>query len=77
MANIYFLVVSVLYILPTSPKPWSATVLTFVFVLLVSMVKELVEDFFRYRADRENNSEPCLVVWDGIVATVTRSEVSV
>ena len=57
LANIYFLVIAVLqsisYISPL--QPFSA-VAPLVFVISVSMIREAIEDYLRYRSDKESNS---------------------
>lgn len=68
VANVYFLIISILMIIGTyatyiftSPlNPWS-TVLTLVFVLLVTSFKEGSEDLQRYRSDREENTRKVTV----------------
>ena len=57
VANIYFLIISVLTLMPFSPKSPVSMIGTFSFVLLLTMVKEAVEDVYRHRADREANSK--------------------
>ena len=59
IANIYFLVTAVLQSIPIiSPlQPFSA-IAPFVFVLAISMIREAVEDYRRYRSDCETNSLP-------------------
>jgi phospholipid-transporting ATPase len=55
-ANIYFLVISILTCLPSSPKTPASMVSTFVMVLVFTMFKEGYEDYFRHQQDnRENN----------------------
>lgn len=61
VANLYFLAVAVLQSIPiVSPlQPFSA-IAPFVFVIAVSMIREGVEDYRRYRSDKETNSLPTL-----------------
>ena len=61
IANLYFLAVAVLQSIPAiSPlQPFSA-IAPFVLVIGVSMIREGIEDYRRYRADREVNSVPIL-----------------
>lgn len=55
IANIYFLFISVLTLMPFSPKnPYTQTA-TFAMVLLFTMLKEAYEDFRRYRQDKDIN----------------------
>jgi phospholipid-transporting ATPase len=60
VANIYFLAVAILQSIPMiSPlQPFSA-VAPFVLVIAVSMIREAIEDYRRYKSDRETNSMPC------------------
>lgn len=63
MANVYFLVVSILQCIPnitiTAGQP--TTLLPLAFVVVVSMVKDLYEDVKRSRSDREENARMVLV----------------
>jgi len=55
IANIYFLMISVLTLMPFSPKnPYTQTS-TFIMVLLFTMLKEAYEDYIRYKQDKEIN----------------------
>jgi len=56
VANIYFTIVAALSLTPYSPvRPWT-TFLPLGIVLGVSMVKEGIEDYRRYKSDKEVNS---------------------
>lgn len=55
-ANIYFLLVSILTCLDFSPKKPSSMIGTFAFVLIATMIKELIEDYSRYKQDKLQNS---------------------
>lgn len=57
IANIYFLMISILTCLPLSPKSPYSQIFTFTLVILFSMIKEAVEDFKRYRMDNEINNK--------------------
>lgn len=58
VANIYFLIISILTCMPFSPKSPGSMIGTFSAVLIFTMFKELFEDFFRMKSDREvNNAE--------------------
>jgi len=69
IANVYFLVISILmligqyatYIFTTPLDAWS-TVLTLVFVLLVTCFKEAIEDLGRFKSDYEENYATAIVV---------------
>ena len=55
VANQYFLLISFLTYLPTSPKNFASLAGTFSAVLMVTAVKEAYEDYLRYKADNELN----------------------
>jgi phospholipid-transporting ATPase len=59
-ANIYFLIISVLTFMSFSPKQPASMVGTFAFVLICTMIKELIEDLSRYKQDRQSNNR---LVW--------------
>jgi len=54
-ANIYFLIISILTLMPFSPKTPASMIGTFAFVLFVTMLKEAFENYFRYISDKEAN----------------------
>lgn len=69
IANIYFLVISALMLIGTyatylfvSPLDPFSTVMTLVFVLMVTSIKEGYEDFQRYRSDRDENTRMVTLV---------------
>lgn len=66
VANIYFLVTAILQSISfISPlNPFSA-VAPLVFVLSVSMIREGLEDYLRYRSDKEVNSTRTMIYRDG------------
>ena len=49
VANIYFLIISVLTLQEFSPKSPASMIGTFSFVLFLTMVKEAFEDYYRYK----------------------------
>ena len=55
-ANVYFLIISILSMMPFSPKKWASLVITFSSVLFMTMLKEAYEDYFRYKQDRKVNT---------------------
>ena len=55
-ANIYFLIISILTLMPFSPKTPASMIGTFSFVLVMTMLKEAFENYLRYKADKEANS---------------------
>lgn len=69
IANVYFLVISILmfigtyatYLFQTPLDPYS-TVVTLIFVLLVTCIKEGMEDLARARSDKEENCRKVTVV---------------
>ncbi|GMH77774.1 hypothetical protein TrST_g13861 [Triparma strigata] len=65
MANVYFLIISVLTSLPLSPKDPFSLIGTFIFVLTLSAVKEAYEDVQRHKSDEEANMQKCKVIVDG------------
>ena len=65
LANIYFLVISILSCLSFSPLNPSSMIGTFVFVLLVSMIKDAYEDYLRHKKDNEENDSKCTVMVNG------------
>ncbi|CAE8644207.1 unnamed protein product [Polarella glacialis] len=60
VANVYFLIVSILVCLPFSPVMWASTALPFCGVLLWTALKDLYEDRKRQRDDDEMNLQTCL-----------------
>ena len=68
-ANIWFLLVSLLQIaplvvtiMPESPMPWSSTVMPWMLVLFVTMMKDLSEHVMRLRHDKRTNGQLCYVL---------------
>jgi phospholipid-transporting ATPase len=57
IANIYFLLISILTTLSLSPKSPYSQIFTFIIVLLFSMIKEAIEDYRRYKMDNEINNK--------------------
>ena len=55
-ANIYFLIISILTMIPFSPKNPGSMLGTFALVLFFTMLKEAFEDSKRYKSDLEMNS---------------------
>ena len=66
-ANIYFLITAILQCFPSiSPlNPFSA-ISPFVFVITLSLLREAVEDYERYKSDIETNKTPCNVLCNGV-----------
>ncbi|CAG9321794.1 unnamed protein product [Blepharisma stoltei] len=66
LANIYFLAIAVLQSIPQiSPLTPFTAIFPLVFVLAVAMIREGVEDYFRYKSDKEVNSVPVNVYRNG------------
>jgi magnesium-transporting ATPase (P-type) len=60
-ANIYFLVIAVIQMIPViSPLSSSTALVPFLFVLFVSLVREALEDLRRHKFDDQLNSEMVL-----------------
>ena len=78
VANIYFLVTAILqsisYISPL--HPFSA-IAPLVFVLGVSMIREGIEDYLRYRSDKEVNSAPTCIYKEGRFEQVRCQDIQV
>lgn len=55
-ANVYFLVITILTIMPFSPKKPASMIGTFALVLIFTMLKEAYEDYQRAKSDRELNN---------------------
>ena len=55
-ANIYFLIISILTCMPFSPKQPASMIGTFAMVLVFTMFKELFEDYYRMKSDRQINN---------------------
>lgn len=66
-ANIYFLITAILQCFPViSPlNPFSA-VSPFVLVITLSLLREAVEDYDRYKSDLETNRSSCNVLCNGV-----------
>lgn len=72
IANIYFLIISILTLMPFSPKnPYSQTA-TFILVLIFTMIKEAYEDVKRYKQDKEINNKSSYIYDHKINAFVKR-----
>ena len=65
IANIYFLIVTILTFGSFSPINPASMIGTFIFVLICTMIKEAYEDFRRYQQDEINNNKLILKYVDG------------
>lgn len=57
IANVYFLIITILTLMPFSPKHPFSQVMTFAFMLIFSMIKEAYEDYRRYKQDNAINNK--------------------
>ncbi|KAI9350349.1 hypothetical protein BDR26DRAFT_833502 [Obelidium mucronatum] len=77
VANIYFFMVSMLQIIPNvSPTGRFTTIFPLSFFIIVSMIKEAYDDFFRHKQDAAENNAPVLrlaVTGPGIRGSVLRN----
>uniref|UniRef100_A0A8C7F4G3 Phospholipid-transporting ATPase n=1 Tax=Oncorhynchus kisutch TaxID=8019 RepID=A0A8C7F4G3_ONCKI len=65
-ANLYFLALLVLQIIPEiTTLPWYTTLVPLVLVLGITAIKDLVDDLARHRMDNEINNRKCEVLLDG------------
>ena len=61
VSNIYFLITAILQSIPQiSPLQSYQAIAPLVFVLGVSMIREGIEEYLRYRSDREINNSPTM-----------------
>lgn len=73
VANIYFLLMTVVSFMPWSPITPIVQVLPLVFVIAISMIKELIEDLLRFKNDKIYNSIPTDVYRNGSFTKVRSS----
>lgn len=65
-ANIYFLIIAIIQSIPVvSPLSSTTAIAPLVFVISVSLIREAIEDWFRYVFDRKNNHYPVKVYHGG------------
>lgn len=77
VANDYFLFILIICCLPYSPINWIFQLLPLGFVLLVSMVKNGVEDFLKYRVDKEVNSREYITFRNNSWENICSKDISV
>ncbi|XP_013882065.1 phospholipid-transporting ATPase IC [Austrofundulus limnaeus] len=66
VANIYFLALLILQVIPDiSTLPWYTTLIPLVIVLGITAIKDLVDDLARHRMDKEINNRKCEVLLNG------------
>lgn len=78
LANWYFLLMAVLSTLPLSPWSGVTMILPTAFVLVVSVLREGIEDFARHQSDKLSNKQSVKrVLLDGTLEAITSGEVHV
>ncbi len=66
LPNVYFLLIAILQSIPSiSPLNSITAILPLVFVLCVSMLRELIEDISRYKYDKINNNRTITIFKEG------------
>ena len=60
LANCFFLVLTVLAFVMPHLVPWESITMVAptVFVLMVAVIREGIEDYYRYRSDKITNTKP-------------------
>ncbi|XP_071786477.1 probable phospholipid-transporting ATPase IA isoform X3 [Asterias amurensis] len=77
-ANVFFLFIALLQQIPgVSPTGKFTTMFPLLFILFVSAIKEIIEDFKRHRADDEVNNRKILVLRCGIWMRIPWVELAV
>ena len=62
LPNVYFLIIAIIQSIPLiSPLSGASAIIPLLFVLLVSMIRELLEDIQRFKYDKINNEEEVIV----------------
>lgn len=78
VSNFYFLTVVIIQLIPSiSPLSPITSILPLVFVLVVTAIKEALEDYARFKADKKNNNEPFKVLRDGKLEVVPSQDIKV
>ena len=78
LPNIYFLFIAIIQSIKLiSPLKPLAAILPLILVLCISLIRELIEDFSRYKYDRKNNNRKVLILRDGEFVTDVSSEINV
>uniref|UniRef100_A0A0A9YYW3 Putative phospholipid-transporting ATPase IA n=1 Tax=Lygus hesperus TaxID=30085 RepID=A0A0A9YYW3_LYGHE len=68
VSNLYFLFNMIVALIPgVAPVTPTTAVAPLVFVILVALVKEAIEDVKRHNADNHANALPTLVLRDGVL----------
>ena len=62
LANVYFLIIAIIQSIPLiSPLSGATAIIPLLFVICISMIRELIEDIQRYKYDKINNEEEVIV----------------
>ncbi|OMJ89990.1 hypothetical protein SteCoe_7779 [Stentor coeruleus] len=78
VSNIYFLITAILQSIPQiSPLQPFTAIAPLVFVLGVSMIREGIEDYLRYKSDKEINSSPTMIYKKGRFQQVCFEDIKV
>ena len=72
VANVYFLLISILQLIPgLSPTGQFTTLATLIFVLAINGVKEAYEDYKRHRDDKMINNRPVVAIRDSVLVEMS------
>ncbi|XP_010795862.1 phospholipid-transporting ATPase IC-like [Notothenia coriiceps] len=78
VANLYFLALLILQIIPDiTTLPWYTTLIPLVVVLSITAIKDLVDDLARHRMDKEINNRKSEVLLDGRFQEIKWSNIQV
>lgn len=78
VSNIYFLITAVLQSIPQiSPLQPFTAIAPLVFVLGVSLIREGIEDYLKYKSDKEINNSPTFVYCNGKFQPVAFADIEV
>jgi phospholipid-transporting ATPase len=79
MANIYFIIFAILQVIPSisNSNGQPTILLPLIFVIVVSMIKDFVEDYKRWKSDAEENNNEVKILQNGEEASVKWSDLMV
>ena len=77
LANFYFLIVILLLQFPWAPISAAAAIVPLVIVIGISMIREAIEDYLRWRSDQKINATPAKRLADGQWADCRWDEIKV
>ena len=78
VSNIYFLITAILQSIPQiSPLQPFTAIAPLVFVLSVSLIREGIEEYLRYKSDREINNSPTLIYHSGVFKEIPFKDITV